>query len=178
MTTMYNPKIITDWTVLQESIKNFLPHGENKRLVFTNGCFDILHPGHVDLLSRAATFGDILIVGINSDYSVRQIKGNPTANIIPRPVVAEAERAFVLAGLKSVDFVTFFDQETPLELILRLKPDVLIKGGDWPVEQIVGAREVLSWGGKTYSLPLLSGFSTTKIIRKILNEHNKPANAL
>ena len=133
-----------------------------KVVVFTNGCFDLLpHPGHVDLLTRAAALGDLLIVGLNSDASVERIKG-PT-----RPVTPMAERAFVLAGLSSVDFITGFEEDTPLALISRLLPDVLVKGGDWPREAIVGGDVVAARGGRVVSLPLLPGFSTTSMIERI-----------
>jgi len=131
------------------------------RVVFTNGCFDLLHPGHVDLLERCRALGDLLVVAINSDAGVRGLKG-PS-----RPLVAESERAELLAGLAAVDYVTFFDEPTPRELIARLLPDVLVKGGDWTLDNIVGRDEVTAAGGKVYSLPLLSGYSTTAIVEKI-----------
>ncbi|MBN2141380.1 MAG: D-glycero-beta-D-manno-heptose 1-phosphate adenylyltransferase [Desulfovibrionaceae bacterium] len=136
--------------------------GPGFRLVFTNGCFDILHAGHVDLLRRARALGDGLAVGLNSDASVRAIKGQG------RPLVPEAERAFVLAGLESVDYVILFDQDTPLELIRALGPDVLVKGGDWPRQGIIGCDLVEARGGRVLSLPLLPGPSTTDILRRVL----------
>lgn len=135
-----------------------------RTLVFTNGCFDLLHAGHVDLLARAKALGDLLVVGVNSDASVRRLKGPA------RPVTPLAERAFVLAGLSSVDFVTAFDTQTPLELITALSPDVLVKGGDWPVSAIVGGDVVTSRGGRVVSLPLLPGLSTSNIIARILRQ--------
>ena len=133
-----------------------------KRIVFTNGCFDIIHPGHVDLLDRARACGDILVLGLNSDASVRrQGKGDD------RPFNVYEARAFVLAHLRSVDFVTRFDEDTPLALIKAVRPDVLIKGGDWPVEKIVGADVVTAYGGKVLSLSLLEGFSTTGLAERI-----------
>ncbi|MBF0482542.1 MAG: D-glycero-beta-D-manno-heptose 1-phosphate adenylyltransferase [Desulfovibrionaceae bacterium] len=132
-----------------------------KTVVFTNGCFDLLHPGHVDLLARAAALGDLLIVGLNSDASVARLKG-PS-----RPVTPFAERAYVLAGLASVDYVAGFEEDTPLALITELAPDVLVKGGDWPVPAIVGGEAVAARGGRVVSLPLLPGFSTTRLIEKI-----------
>ena len=135
--------------------------GTDYRLVFTNGCFDLLHPGHVDLLARARALGDGLILGLNSDASVRRIKG------AERPVVAERERAFVLAGLASVDFVVLFEEDTPLNLITAVRPNVLVKGGDWSVERIVGREVVESLGGTVVSLPLLPGYSTTALIQRI-----------
>lgn len=133
-----------------------------KRIVFTNGCFDILHPGHVDMLARARAKGDALILGLNSDASVRrQGKG------ADRPVNPFAARAFVLAHLASVDLVTGFDEDTPLELIRLIRPQVLVKGGDWLPEQIVGREIVEEAGGRALSLPLIQGYSTTGLIRKI-----------
>ncbi|MCA1590857.1 MAG: adenylyltransferase/cytidyltransferase family protein, partial [Acidobacteria bacterium] len=118
-------------------------------VVFTNGCFDIVHPGHVDLLKRARALGTRLIVGINSDESVRKIKGPD------RPFMLEADRAAVLAALSSVDEVRIFSDPTPEKLIHDIKPDILVKGGDWPVDQIVGADFVINNGGRVVSLPLL-----------------------
>ena len=132
-----------------------------ERAVFTNGCFDLLHPGHVDLLERCRALGDLLIVAINSDVGVRVIKGPR------RPLVPQQERAELLAGLSCVDYVTFFDQPTPREIIARLLPDVLVKGGDWALDAIVGRQEVEGAGGRVYSLPLLPGYSTTSIVEKI-----------
>ena len=130
-------------------------------VVFTNGCFDLLHPGHVDLLCRARALGSALVLGLNSDASVRGLKGPG------RPVVPFADRALVLAGLASVDFVTGFDAPTPAALIEAIAPDVLVKGGDWPVEAIVGREGVQAAGGLVVSLPLLPGYSTTDLIRRI-----------
>ncbi len=134
-------------------------------VVFTNGCFDLLHPGHIDLLERCRALGDLLVVAINSDAGVRQLKG-PS-----RPLVPQSERAELLAGLACVDYVTFFDEPTPRELIARLLPNVLVKGGDWPLDQIVGRDEVEAAGGRVYSLPLLPGYSTTSIVEKIKASH-------
>jgi rfaE bifunctional protein nucleotidyltransferase chain/domain len=136
---------------------------EGKRVVFTNGCFDLLHPGHVQYLGQARSLGDVLIVAINSDASVRALKGEG------RPILNQQERALVIAALAAVDYVTIFDEETPQSLIARLLPDVLVKGGDWPVEQIVGRREVEAAGGQVLSLPYLEGSSTTDIIERILS---------
>lgn len=133
-----------------------------KTIVFTNGCFDILHPGHVDLLERARAEGDALVLGLNSDASVRrQGKGDD------RPFNTYAARAFVLAHLRSVDFVTGFDEDTPLALITAVRPDVLVKGGDWPTDRIVGGEVVASCGGRVLSLPLIEGFSTTGLAERI-----------
>lgn len=134
-------------------------------LVFTNGCFDLLHPGHIDLLERARALGDRLVVGINSDASVRAIKG------AGRPLMSEQDRAAVLLGLRSVDDVVVFEEPTPARIISELKPDVLVKGGDWPVEQIIGADFVLGRGGQVFSLPLKPSYSTSRIIEKMQGEN-------
>lgn len=140
---------------------------EMEKIVFTNGCFDILHPGHVDLLSRARSLGTRLIVGINSDRSIRAIKG------AGRPVMTQEDRRAVLLGLSAVDEVRIFDENTPEELIREISPDVLVKGGDWPVEQIVGADFVMGRGGEVFSLPLVDGFSTSSIIGRINDSEGK-----
>jgi D-beta-D-heptose 7-phosphate kinase/D-beta-D-heptose 1-phosphate adenosyltransferase len=134
---------------------------EGKRVVFTNGCFDLLHPGHTRLLAAARELGDVLVVAINSDQGVRRLKGDH------RPVIAEAERAEVLAALRSVDLVTIFDDPTPREVITRMLPNVLVKGADWGPDAIVGREEVEAAGGLVISLPLLQGYSTSEIIKKI-----------
>ncbi|MDZ4781081.1 MAG: D-glycero-beta-D-manno-heptose 1-phosphate adenylyltransferase [Planctomycetia bacterium] len=131
------------------------------QLVFTNGCFDLLHPGHVDLLQRARALGDRLIVGLNSDESVRELKG-PT-----RPIWNEQERAAMLLALRCVDQVVIFNERAPARLIEDLRPDVLVKGGDWSVDRIVGAKTVLKYGGQVHSLPLLSGYSTSSLIARL-----------
>jgi len=130
-------------------------------LVLTNGCFDLLHAGHVHLLRRAKAHGATLLVAVNSDESVRRLKG-PS-----RPITPLQDRAYVLAGLECVDCVLPFAQDTPLELIMAIRPQILIKGGDWPVERIVGSAQVQSWGGSVFSLDLLPGYSTTAIVEKI-----------
>lgn len=131
------------------------------KVVFTNGVFDLLHPGHIDILTRSRSLGDALVVGINTDASVKRLKGES------RPIRNEAERAYVLAALEAVDRVVLFDEDTPLELIKALKPDVIAKGGDYTVETIVGAREVQGWGGRVEVVPLTPGHSTTSIIQKL-----------
>ncbi|MEO1767503.1 D-glycero-beta-D-manno-heptose 1-phosphate adenylyltransferase [Thiobacter aerophilum] len=131
-------------------------------LVFTNGCFDIVHRGHVTYLAQARALGASLLVGVNSDASVRrQGKGED------RPINSEGDRLAVLAALESVSAVTLFDADTPLDLILQVRPDVLVKGGDWPVERIVGAAEVLGWGGQVHSIPFLHSRSTTALLARI-----------
>lgn len=140
---------------------------EGLRLVFTNGCFDILHPGHLRYLAEAGSLGDFLLVGLNSDRSVRAIKGGPGEGP-PRPICPQEVRAEMLAGLSAVDAVVIFDQDDPLELVTALKPDTLVKGGDWPVEKIIGAQEVMARGGEVRSLKLAEGFSTTALVARIL----------
>jgi rfaE bifunctional protein nucleotidyltransferase chain/domain len=130
-------------------------------VAFTNGVFDLLHPGHIDLLVAARGTADALIVGVNSDDSVRRLKGSG------RPVRSAAERAFVLAAVEWVDLVVVFSEDTPLELVKALKPDVIVKGGDYTEATIVGATEVKSWGGRVVVVPLTAGQSTTAIIRKL-----------
>lgn len=131
------------------------------RVVFTNGVFDLLHPGHIDVLLGSRRFGDALIVGLNSDDSVRRFKGPD------RPVRNVVERSYVLAALAMVDAVVVFEEDTPLELVRQLRPDVLVKGGDYTEETIVGAREVRSWGGDVQVIPLTPGQSTTGIIERL-----------
>lgn len=134
---------------------------QNKRIVFTNGVFDILHEGHIASLGEAATFGHILIVAINADASVKRLKGKD------RPVNNEGSRQLVMASLVMVDAVILFEEDTPLNLITAIMPDVLVKGGDYTLEQIVGAPEVLANGGEVKTVPILEGFSTTGIIEKM-----------
>jgi len=131
-----------------------------ERVVFTNGCFDLLHIGHITVLEQARRFGDRLIVAINSDASVRELKG-PS-----RPIVGERERGRVLAALAAVDAVVVFGEPTPLEVILESRPDVIVKGGDYAVETVVGASEVMAWGGQVKIIPIVEGFSTTRLIAK------------
>lgn len=132
-----------------------------KKIVFTNGIFDILHQGHIHILSEAAVFADILIVGVNADASVKRLKGNS------RPVNAEASRALILSALVMVDAVIIFQEDTPLDLIKFIKPNVLVKGGDYTLETIVGAKEVMANKGEVKIIPLEEGFSTTGIIEKM-----------
>lgn len=142
--------------VEREKLRAALKRKKGKKIVFTNGCFDILHAGHVRYLREAKKLGDILVVAVNSDRSVSEIKPG-------RPINAEARRAEVVAALDMVDYVTLFDEATPYELIKFLRPDVLVKGGDWKVDEIVGSDLV----PETRSLPYIEGFSTTEIIRKL-----------
>jgi len=134
---------------------------KNKKIVFTNGVFDILHEGHIASLSEAASYGDVLIVGVNSDASVKRLKGES------RPVNAEAARALLLASLVMTDAVIVFDTDTPYELITSILPDVLVKGGDYTLEQIVGAKEVMAAGGEVKRAQIVEGISTTGIIEKM-----------
>jgi len=138
-----------------------------KKIVFTNGCFDILHAGHADYLNKAKSLGDILVVGINSDASVRRIKGEK------RPILPQQMRAYLLDNLKPVDYVVIFEEDTPLELIKAIKPDVLVKGADWDLERIVGADFVLSYGGRVERIPFSFDISTSKVIERILGLYCK-----
>lgn len=134
---------------------------KGRRIVFTNGCFDILHHGHIDLLAKAADEGEILIVGLNTDSSVKKLKG------AKRPINNETDRALLLASLLCVDAICLFEEETPLELIKLLQPDVLVKGGDYTKDNIVGAIEVESSGGKVVIVPFVNGYSTTETLEQI-----------
>jgi len=138
---------------------------EKKKVVFTNGCFDLIHSGHVDYLTRAKKLGDILIVGINSDSSVRRIKGEK------RPITPEKERSIIILNLKPVDFVTLFEEDTPAELIKELKPDVLVKGSDWQINEIVGRDVVEKSGGIVKTINFVTDQSTSKIIDSILKRY-------
>lgn len=131
------------------------------RVVFTNGVFDLLHPGHIDVLVGARRCGDALVVGLNTDASVRRLKGSS------RPIRSEAERAYVLAGLEAVDAVTLFSEDTPLALVQALQPDVIVKGGDYAPDTIVGATEVRARGGSVVVIPLTPGQSTTRIVEQL-----------
>ncbi|HEX7416351.1 MAG TPA: D-glycero-beta-D-manno-heptose 1-phosphate adenylyltransferase [Smithellaceae bacterium] len=134
---------------------------EGKKIAFTNGCFDILHVGHIRYLREAKKTADVLVLALNSDSSVRAIKGEK------RPLMSEEERAEILAALEFIDFVTIFQELTPLELINYLKPDILIKGGDWPEEKVIGREEIKKWGGRVAIIPEVEGKSTTNIVEKI-----------
>jgi len=135
-----------------------------KKIVFTNGCFDLLHIGHIRYLGKARAEGDVLVVGLNSDRSVRGLKGEN------RPLIPEAERAELLAALSMVDFIVIFDEPTPLELIKEVRPDVLVKGGDWKKEDIVGGSEVEASGGKVVVVPEIPGKSTSDLISEIVRK--------
>ncbi len=145
-----------------EEVCNLL-RGKGQKIVFTNGCFDIIHSGHVQYLYKAKNFGDVLVVGLNSDDSVRRLKGDL------RPINNQKDRAIVLSALEMVDYVCIFDEDTPLNLIKMVKPDYLVKGGDYKKDEIVGADFVESYGGNVEIIPFVEGKSTTKIIEKMKN---------
>lgn len=147
---------IQDFKALRAKIKS-----ENKKLVFTNGCFDILHKGHITYLNEAKNLGDILIIGVNSDASVKKLKGDD------RPVTNEQDRMFALDNLKAVDYVILFTEDTPYNLIKEIQPDVLVKGGDWKIQDIVGSDIVMNNGGEVKSLNFVNGYSTSSILEKI-----------
>jgi rfaE bifunctional protein nucleotidyltransferase chain/domain len=157
-------KIITD-----ENLESLLTYWRLKdnRIAFTNGCFDIIHRGHIEYLSKAASLGDIVLVGLNSDRSVKQIKGDD------RPLQDEYTRALVLASLKQVTGVYLFDEETPYNLISRVKPDLLVKGGDYKVEDIVGADIVKGKGGEVVTIDFVEGYSTSRLIEKLQNKSSE-----
>ena len=153
-----HPAVLT----LEELILQFGPGKRNgKRVVFTNGCYDLLHPGHIKLLEAARSKGDALVVGLNSDESVRTLKG------AGRPVIPQQERAEILANLECVDAVVVFNELTPQKTVAALLPDILVKGGDWPGNQIVGREEVEAAGGEVVLIDVVEGYSTTEILRKI-----------
>ena len=138
---------------------------QNKKVVFTNGCFDLIHAGHVDYLMKAKKLGDILFVALNSDSSVKNIKGDK------RPILKQDERAFIITNLKPVDYVTYFDEDTPLEIIRELLPDILVKGTDWNIDKIVGKDIVESNGGVVKTIEFVNNQSTSKIITLILDRY-------
>ncbi len=140
---------------------------DNKKVVFTNGCFDIIHAGHIDYLNKAKALGDVLIVGLNSDDSVKRIKGEK------RPIINEDERAEIISNIKPVDYVVLFDEDTPAELIKELVPDILIKGADWKIDEIVGGETVLANGGEVKTIEFVNDQSTSKIIDLITSRYSK-----
>jgi rfaE bifunctional protein nucleotidyltransferase chain/domain len=156
---LVSPKIAAD---LDEAAARLAAVREGGKVVFTNGCFDLLHAGHVHLLTLARSMGDILVIGVNDDESVRRLGKSPERPLTPLP-----ERMYVLAALECVSLVAPFREDTPARIIEAVEPDVLIKGGDWPVDEIVGREFVEARGGKVLSLPLLPGYSTTRIIEII-----------
>jgi len=142
-------------------------------VVFTNGCFDLLHVGHIKLLKKSKSLGDILIVGLNSDSSIKKLNREPSRRDKDdkRPILPQKDRAEILAGLESVDYVCIFNEQTPLRLIRKIQPDVLVKGGDYKMTEIVGREEVSKYGGKVVTVPLYKGKSTTGIIRSIVKRY-------
>ncbi len=136
---------------------------DHKKIVFTNGCFDILHRGHIEYLRKAKLLSDVLIIGLNGNESVQRLKGEP------RPYQDEQDRAIILNALEMVDLVVIFEEDTPLKLICELKPDILVKGGDYDFHSVVGASEVESWGGTVKIIPFLKGFGTSKLVKKIID---------
>lgn len=155
------PLKVYNLLLLQQQLKRW--RLLNKKIVFTNGVFDILHQGHIASLSEAASFGDVLIVAVNTNVSVKRLKG------ASRPVNDENARALILASLLMTDAIILFDEDTPLNLITAIMPDVLVKGGDYTIDNIVGAKEVMANGGEVKIVPILEGFSTTGIIEKMKN---------
>ncbi len=159
---MSNIKNINELAEIRKELKL-----QNKKVVFTNGVFDILHAGHVDYITKAKAKGDILIVAVNSDSSVKKIKGEL------RPIVPQNERAFIISSLKPVDYVVIFDEETPYEVIKKIIPDALVKGADWSLENIVGRDIVEANGGKVETIEFVNDSSTTNIIKTILERFKK-----
>ncbi|MDD5271030.1 MAG: D-glycero-beta-D-manno-heptose 1-phosphate adenylyltransferase [Candidatus Omnitrophica bacterium] len=158
MTDKYDKKIVTLSALKAICVRL---KSRKERIVFTNGCFDILHAGHVKYLRKSKDLGDILVLGLNSDSSVRRIKG-PS-----RPVVSQKDRVAVVSSLGCVDYVTVFGEDTPIKVIRAVKPDILVKGADWKAGSIIGADFVKSYGGTTVTVPLVKGRSTSDIIRRI-----------
>lgn len=158
---MNNIKSQSEIKLIREQLKQ-----QNKKVVFTNGCFDLIHSGHVDYLVKAKEMGDVLILALNSDLSIRSIKGNK------RPILQQEERAFIVSNLKPVDYVTFFDEDTPAEIISDLIPDILVKGADWAIDKIVGREIVETNGGEVKTIKFVNDQSTSKIIN-IIKERYK-----
>ncbi len=158
-------KKIKSLSALLKDIRRLQKQG--KKVVFTNGVFDLLHIGHLRYLEKARSKGDVLVVAINTDASVKELKGNH------RPLLPQKERAELLAGFACVDYVTFFGEDTPLKTIVKLHPDVLVKGADYKIREIVGAKEVVGWGGKVKRIAFIKGYSTTQFIHRILNLKSK-----
>ncbi|MCX6174426.1 MAG: D-glycero-beta-D-manno-heptose 1-phosphate adenylyltransferase [Ignavibacteriales bacterium] len=159
---MSNIKNINELAEIRKELKL-----QNKKVVFTNGVFDILHAGHVDYITKAKSKGDILIIAVNSDLSVKKIKSEL------RPIVPQNERAFIISSLKPVDYVVIFDEETPYEIIKKIIPDVLVKGADWSIENIVGRDIVEANGGKVETIEFINNISTTNIIKTVLERFKK-----
>jgi rfaE bifunctional protein nucleotidyltransferase chain/domain len=151
-------KTLEEMKEIRQQLKN-----QNKKVVFTNGCFDLIHAGHVDYLSKAKALGDVMIVGLNSDASVIRIKGSK------RPILNETERSFIISNLKPVDYVTMFDEDTPKLLIEELLPDILVKGADWEIENIIGKDVVIANGGEVKTIEFVNDQSTSNIIQIIVD---------
>ncbi len=164
MDTVFN-KYILQTDLLCERLRPL--RAEGKKVVFTNGVFDLIHPGHIRYLAAAKELGDLLVVALNTDVSVKRLKGEK------RPILNLYERSKIIASLEMVDFVTSFDEDTPLEVIKKIMPDVLVKGGDYRPETIVGCKEVVAAGGKCLNLQLEEGFSSTNIIERIIRMNKK-----
>ncbi|MDQ6997244.1 MAG: D-glycero-beta-D-manno-heptose 1-phosphate adenylyltransferase [Mariprofundus sp.] len=159
-----SPALLRHQSTLQQAIQQVeVWRAEGKKIVFTNGCFDLLHPGHIDYLEKAAEHGDIFIIGLNDDDSIRRLKGET------RPINPLSDRAVMLAALRAVDLVIPFSEDTPLNLISALLPDTLIKGGDYQPDDIVGAAEVRNNGGEVLVIPFVDGYSSSKLIQRIQN---------
>lgn len=157
---MNGVKTLAEIKTLRKQLKQ-----QNKKVVFTNGVFDLIHAGHVDYLTKAKALGDILIVGMNTDESVRRIKGDK------RPILNQEERAFIISSLKPVDYVIFFDEDTPKEIIDEIIPDILVKGADWSIDKIVGRETVEKHGGEVKTIKFVNDQSTSKIINLIKNKY-------
>lgn len=170
---MHQPRRLTDKIKTIAELKSLLRmrQAQGETVVFTNGCFDLVHSGHVQLLEQARAAGDILVVAVNSDRSVRGLKGPE------RPIVPQEQRVRVVAGLESVDYVVVFDEPDPLRIITELKPQVLIKGGDWTPDTIIGRPEVEAAGGRVFAIPLMDGVSSSDIIAKIKHSAARAAAA-
>jgi len=156
---MKSIKTLMEMKEIRQQLKD-----QNKKVVFTNGCFDLIHAGHIDYLSKAKALGDIMIVGLNTDASVKRIKGNK------RPILNEAERSFIISNIKPVDYVVLFDEDTPKLLIEELLPDILVKGADWEIENIVGKEVVVANGGEVKTIQFVNDQSTSNIIKIIVDK--------
>ena len=159
--TKNNFDLLEQKIINRENLDQKLIELKNKKIVFTNGCFDIIHQGHINYLAKAADFGDVLIIGLNSDSSIKKLKGET------RPIQDEKSRALILSAFQFVDFVVVFDEETPYNLISKIQPDFLIKGGDYKIDEIVGADIVKQKGGKVITIPFVDGFSSSNIIKSL-----------
>ena len=165
---LHEEMLRTSHTILElEELKKIvsLAKSTEKKVVFTNGCFDIIHGGHIEFLQKAKALGDILVVGLNTDKSVKQLKGEN------RPIKSEKERANILAALKYIDYITLFNETTPEKLIQEIRPDILVKGDDYKIDEVVGREIVEGYGAKVELIPIVQGHSTTQTLEKILEQH-------